>query len=133
MALRKDGSFEFGPFRLEVGERLLLRDGSPVPLPPKAFALLAVLVERSGRLVTKDELLREVWPATFVEEANLSYTVSVLRKAMADEAEPHRYIETVPKGGYRFREPVHALADVQVEQPGGRRMRRMGFAVRPRQ
>ena len=80
-----------------------MRDGNPVPLPPKAFDLLVVLVERAGRLVTKDELLKDVWPGTFVEEANLPYTVSMLRKALGDDAEPHEFIETVSKRGYRFK------------------------------
>ena len=92
---------QFGPFRFEPAERRLRRDGQDVPLPPKAVDLLAALIARAGRLVTKDTLLKEVWPDTFVEEANLSYTVSVLRKALGDES-PERYIDTVQKRGYRF-------------------------------
>ena len=83
-----------------------MRDGNPVPLPPKAFDLLVVLVERAGRLVTKDELLKAVWPGTFVEEANLPYTVSLLRKALGDDGEPYQFIETVSKRGYRFKGAV---------------------------
>src|SRR5690348_2224412 len=98
--------YEFGPFRLNPMEHLLLRDGSPVPLAPKTFDLLEVLVERHGRLVEKDELLRLVWPDTVVEESNLSYNVSVLRKALGDGNEVGRFIETVPKRGYRFVAPV---------------------------
>jgi eukaryotic-like serine/threonine-protein kinase len=75
-------------------------------LPPKAFDLLVVMVERAGRLVTKEDLLNEVWQGTFVEEANLTYTVSLLRKALGDDAEPHAFIETVSKRGYRFKGPV---------------------------
>jgi TolB-like protein/DNA-binding winged helix-turn-helix (wHTH) protein len=94
--------YAFGPYRLDAPEHRLLRDGQTIPLSPKAFDLLAALVSRAGHLVTKEQLLQEVWPGTFVEEANLSYTVSLLRKALGDEREPYRYVETVPKRGYRF-------------------------------
>jgi DNA-binding winged helix-turn-helix (wHTH) protein len=92
----------FGPFRFEPAEHRLLRDGQPVALPPKAFELLATLVARAGHLVTKEDLLKDLWPDTFVEEANLSYTISLLRKALADDETPYRYIQTVPRRGYRF-------------------------------
>lgn len=94
--------YEFGPFQLEPPERLLLCDGRPVSLPPKAFDLLLVLVDRSGHLVEKDELLSMVWPGAFVEEGNLAVTVSLLRKALNDDRSHPRYIETVSKKGYRF-------------------------------
>src|SRR5262245_10929377 len=94
--------YAFGPYRLDPAEHRLLRDGQRISLSPKAFDLLAALVSRASHLVTKEQLLREVWPGTFVEEANLSYTVSVLRKALGDEREPYRYVETVPRRGYRF-------------------------------
>ncbi len=106
MSLQGREVYDFGPFTVEPKERTLLRDGQAVPLPPKAFDLLVVLVTRASRLVTKEELLREVWPEAFVEEANLSYTVSLLRKALGDEGERHQYIDTVPKQGYRFVAPV---------------------------
>src|SRR5215210_9267340 len=77
--------YELGPFRLDVGERLLLRDGKPVPLPPKDFEMLLVLVENGGRVLEKGELLRRVWPDSFVEEANLSHHVFTLRKALGEE------------------------------------------------
>jgi DNA-binding winged helix-turn-helix (wHTH) protein/Tol biopolymer transport system component len=97
---------EFGPFRLDTVERLLLRAGQPVSLTPKAFDLLIYLVERHGRLITKTELLRAVWPDTFVEEANLTYTVSAVRRALGDSQDGERYIQTVPTRGYRFLAPV---------------------------
>src|SRR5687768_10306867 len=75
---------EFGPFRLDIGERLLRRDGQPVALTPKAFDLLAYLAKRPGHLVEKAALIGALWPNTVVEEANLSYTVSALRKALGD-------------------------------------------------
>jgi DNA-binding winged helix-turn-helix (wHTH) protein/TolB-like protein/Tfp pilus assembly protein PilF len=94
--------YEFGPFQLDPAERLLLCDGHGVPVTPKAFDLLVVLVERCGHLVEKDELLSAVWPGSFVEEGNLSVTVSFLRKTLKDDRGLHKYIETVSKRGYRF-------------------------------
>ena len=94
--------YEFGPFRLDPAERSLLRDGKAVPLTPKAFELLVLLVENRGHLLKKDELIERVWPNTFVEEANLAQNVSALRKALDDKNGGAQYIETVPKGGYRF-------------------------------
>ncbi|HEY6118346.1 MAG TPA: winged helix-turn-helix domain-containing protein [Pyrinomonadaceae bacterium] len=94
--------YEFDGFRLETSERELRHNGSAVPLTPKAFEILLLLVERSGHLVEKDDLLKQVWPDTFVEEANLARHIWMLRKALGDENRDHRYIETVPKRGYRF-------------------------------
>jgi DNA-binding winged helix-turn-helix (wHTH) protein/TolB-like protein/Flp pilus assembly protein TadD len=95
-------SYVFGPFCLSPSERTLLRQGEPVALTPKAFEILTVLVRNSGHLVGKEELMREVWPDAFVEEANITQHVSMLRKALDDETEDHHYIETVPRSGYRF-------------------------------
>jgi len=103
--------YEFGPFQLDPPERLLLCDGQPVSLTPKAFDLLLALVDRSGHLVEKDELLRTVWPGSFVEEGNLAVTISQLRKALNDDRGQHRYIETVSKKGYRFVAEVKRLDD----------------------
>jgi DNA-binding winged helix-turn-helix (wHTH) protein/TolB-like protein len=94
--------YEFGPFQLDPPERQLLCEGQPVPITPKAFDLLVVLVERCGHLVEKDELLRKVWRGAFVEEGNLAVIVSHLRKALNDDRGQHKYIETVSKRGYRF-------------------------------
>jgi DNA-binding winged helix-turn-helix (wHTH) protein len=88
--------YEFGPFRLDVRERLLLRDGESVPLTPKAFDLLLALLEHHGHLLEKDELLKLVWPDTFVEEANLSSNISLIRKALGDGENGQKFIETVP-------------------------------------
>src|SRR5580704_8873761 len=90
--------YEFGPFQLDPPERLLLCDGHPVPIPPKAFDLLVYLVERGGHLVEKDELLKTIWRGSIVEEGNLSVTVSFLRKALNDDRGLHKYIETVSNG-----------------------------------
>ncbi len=94
--------YEFGAFRLNVAERLLLREEQPVALKPKAFDLLLTLIEQRGRLLEKDELLKLVWPETFVEESTLAWNVSQLRKTLGDDGNGNSYIETVPKHGYRF-------------------------------
>src|SRR5215813_6636769 len=100
--------YEFGPYRLDGAERILWRDRKPIPLQPKIFDLLIVLVDGHGHLLEKDELLKTVWPDTFVEEANLASNISLLRKALGEGENGHRYIETVPKRGYRFVAPVRA-------------------------
>jgi len=94
--------YTFDPFVLDAGQRLLLRDGKPVPLAPKAVDILLVLVGNAGRLVEKDELMRQVWPDTFVEEGSLTKNISVLRQALGNGDGGREYIETVPKRGYRF-------------------------------
>src|SRR6185369_9706728 len=93
--------YEFGPFRLDLKERLLLREGQPLTLTPKAFDVLAMLVRRSGSLVEKDELFSEVWPNTIVEESSLSQKIYQLRRAL-DDGSGQEYIQTVPRHGYRF-------------------------------
>jgi len=102
--------YEFGDFRLETAEQLLLRRGEPIPLTPKTFDTLLVLVQSSGHLVEKDELMKRVWADAFVEEANLARNVWALRKTLEDDIGEHRYIETVPKRGYRFIAPVREVA-----------------------
>ncbi len=92
--------YEFGSFRLDVDSRLVTRDGEPVALAPKSFELLLLLVRNAGRAFSKRELMAALWPDTFVEEANLSFQVSTLRKALGDGGS--RWIETLPKHGYRF-------------------------------
>jgi len=107
--------YEFGPFHLDAAEHLLLRDGKPVALTPKAFETLVVLVRRRGHLVQKDELIKKLWPDSFVEEANLSVNISTLRKALGEAPSEHQYIETVPKLGYRFVASVKELRDGTAE------------------
>ena len=99
-------SYRFGPFRLDTRERLLYCQGQPVPLTPKAAGTLIVLVTRHGRLVTKDDILREVWPDVVVEENNLAQHISMLRRTLALNVGDVPLIETVPKRGYRFVAPV---------------------------
>jgi DNA-binding winged helix-turn-helix (wHTH) protein/TolB-like protein/Tfp pilus assembly protein PilF len=115
--------YEFGPFRLDATERLLWRDGATVALTPKAFDVLLVLVEQHGHLLEKEELLKLVWPDTFVEEANLTYNISQLRKALGEGENGQKFIETVPKRGYRF------VAEVRESGAGGdqRSSSRSGF------
>ncbi len=103
--------YEFGPFRLDTVERQLLRQGQPVPLTPKAFETLLVLVKRSGHLVGKEELIQALWPDSFVEEANLTNNIWTLRNALGESHQSHLYIETVPKRGYRFVADVRALEE----------------------
>src|SRR5215470_6037067 len=107
--------YEFGPYRLVPGERQLLRDGKAVALTPKAFDLLLVLVEQSGHLVEKDELLKRVWPDRFVEEANLSVKMSALRRVLGEGPNDRQYIETVPTRGYRFVAGVNEVWDNSLE------------------
>ena len=94
--------YEFGPFRVDTGNRLLLRGDEVVPLTSKVFDILLVFVQNSGRLLDKDEVMREVWPESFVEEGNLTRNVSTLRKALGESPHEHQYIVTVPGRGYRF-------------------------------
>lgn len=101
MSLEEEG-FEFGEFVLDVRERQLLRQGEPVALTPKTFLLLRTLVENHGRLVTKSELMQTVWPDSFVEESNLTVSINTLRRTLGDSRGQPRYIETIPKNGYRF-------------------------------
>jgi DNA-binding winged helix-turn-helix (wHTH) protein/TolB-like protein/Flp pilus assembly protein TadD len=113
MHQKKGGLFEFGPYRLETAERRLWRNRTElVQLPPKVFDLLVLLVENRGRLLDKSFILQSLWPGTFVEEANLSVNVSLLRKVLGDGAGA-TYIETVPKRGYRF---VADVSEIVPEQ-----------------
>ena len=109
-------TYEFGPFRVDTRERTLRRDGVLVPLTPKVFDILLVLVQNGGRVLTKTELMDLVWPDTTVEESNLGRNVSTLRKVLGDGPDEHRYIETIPWRGYRFiaqvRQPPDARAAI---------------------
>src|SRR5262245_55781133 len=109
MPTRPQHLYEFGPFKLDTAEQLLLRDGKALPLTPKAFEILVALVERSGHLVEKEELMKVVWADAFVEESNLTNNVSSLRKLLAQGTSGENYIETVPKRGYRFTGDVREL------------------------
>src|SRR5437016_2250071 len=103
--------YEFGDFRLDVADQVLRHGDKLVPLTPKVFETLFVLVTCGGHLVKKDELMKRVWADAFVEEANLARNIWMLRKALGDDEAEHRYIETVPKLGYRFVAPVRELTN----------------------
>jgi TolB-like protein/DNA-binding winged helix-turn-helix (wHTH) protein/Tfp pilus assembly protein PilF len=106
--LKSKHLYGFGSYRLDALERVLLRDGQPVTLPPKDLETLFVLVERAGHIVEKDELLEKVWPGVFVEESNLARHIFNLRQVLGDTPDGRKYIETIPKRGYRFVAAVHA-------------------------
>ena len=101
--------YEFGPFRVDPARETLLKAGVAVPLTPKTFQILLVLVRHGQEIVTKDDLMKSVWPDTFVEEANLSRNIFMLRKAMGETAQDHRYIVTIPGRGYRLTENVRLV------------------------
>jgi DNA-binding winged helix-turn-helix (wHTH) protein/tetratricopeptide (TPR) repeat protein len=111
LALMRGHLYEFGPYRLDPRERRLLKSGRPVRLTPKAFATLLVLVRNHGRLVDKGELIRAVWPDTFVEEIGLVRNISVLRKTLHHRSQAKRLIETVPRRGYRFVGDVRTILE----------------------
>ncbi|HEX7295449.1 MAG TPA: transcriptional regulator, partial [Pyrinomonadaceae bacterium] len=94
--------YRFGEFTLDADQKVLLRQGKPLLLPPKVLETLLTLVQHSGRIVEKQELMKRIWPETFVEESNLTYSIGQLRKTLGDDARHPCYIETIPKRGYRF-------------------------------
>jgi DNA-binding winged helix-turn-helix (wHTH) protein/tetratricopeptide (TPR) repeat protein len=103
--------YEFGPFRMDPDKQVLLRDGQLIAVTPKGFETLLVLVRRGREVVSKEELLREIWPDSFVEEANLSQQIFKLRKALGDTVDGERYIVTLPGRGYRFALPVRTITE----------------------
>src|SRR5262249_37898474 len=111
MSLMEKEMYYFGPFSLDPGERVLSHDGTPLTLTPKVFDTLLCLVRNRGRVLTKDELLKEIWPDAFVEEVNLAVNISTLRKALGEGPKDGRYIVTVPGRGYRFVAEVQEVAD----------------------
>src|SRR5690348_16555183 len=106
--------YEFGPSRVDADREILLRDGQAVPRTPKAFQILLVLIRRGQEVVTKDDLMQTVWPDTFVEEANLSRNIFLLRKALGETPQDHRYIVTVPGRGYRLAENARRLVEQEL-------------------
>lgn len=110
--------YEFAEFRLDPKQRLLRRNGdTTVPLTPKAFDILLFLVQNSGHVVEKDKLMRALWPGSFVEEGNISQNIFILRKALGDDHDSRRFIETIPKVGYQFVAPVEQI-DVSTRENG---------------
>ncbi len=113
MQARTRRIYEFGRFRLDGDEGVLLKEGRPVPLTPKVFDLLLLLVESRGHLVPKEEIMSRLWPESFVEEVNVNRNISTLRRALDDSPNDPSYIETVSKRGYRF---VAAVAEVEADE-----------------
>ena len=103
--------FEFGPFRIDASERQLLRDGEVVPLTPKVFDVLLALVQNSGHILSKDEVMKIVWPDTSVAEGNLARNISTLRSALGERPRESQFIETIPWRGYRFMAAVRKIHD----------------------
>ena len=101
--------YRFDLYVLDTERRTLKRDGAPVVTTPKVFETLSVLIKNRGRVMEKDELLRTLWPDTAVEEANLTQSVSTLRKVLGDDAKIHRYIATIPGRGYSFVAPANEI------------------------
>lgn len=104
-------SYEFGPFTLDTFQHALLKEGKPVGLTPKTYDTLLVLVQNSGRMLSKEELMKTLWPDSFVEESNLTQQVSMIRRALGESASEPRYIATVTGRGYRFDAEVRICAD----------------------
>lgn len=101
--------YEFGPFRVDPDKQILLRENQPVAITPKAFDTLLILIRNSREVVSKDDLMRQLWPDAFVEEANLSQNIFMLRKALGDSPDERCYIVTLPGRGYRFAGEVRAI------------------------
>ncbi len=110
--------YAFDQYCLDTAKRLLLRDGEPVSLQAKAFDTLLALIENRDRVVEKDELIKKVWPDTFVEEINLTVNISALRKALGESPTDHRYIVTAPRRGYRFVAEVREIKNGEAPTPG---------------
>src|SRR5262245_23193008 len=100
----------FLDFTIDIEQKVLLREGKAIPMAPKGFETLLALVENHGRIVLKEELMKRIWPDTFVEESNLTFNIQQLRKSLGDNAREPLYIETIPRRGYRFIAEVKPLA-----------------------
>jgi Tol biopolymer transport system component/DNA-binding winged helix-turn-helix (wHTH) protein len=115
--------YEFGNFRLDAREKILLCDEKPLAVTPKVFETLQIFVENPGRLLAKDELIQKLWQDRFVEESNLTFNIKMLRKALQDNPRSPRFIETVPRRGYRF------IAEVRENSGGARRLEQKAEGV----
>jgi predicted ATPase/DNA-binding winged helix-turn-helix (wHTH) protein len=125
MSLRTKQVYDFANFRLDFSEKVLLRDGRPVPLTPKVFDTLLILIKNAGRLVEKEELMQQLWQDSFVEESNLTFNLGVLRKALGDKVVKPKFIETVRGRGYRF------IADVRYSEIDDENLVRSGETPAP--
>src|SRR6266704_2447894 len=111
MSLAINHFYKFGEFIVDGDQKVLLRNDSPLPLAPKVFDTLLILVDSGGRIVEKEQLMSRLWPDSFVEESNLTFNIQQLRKALGDSARQPRFIETVARRGYRF------IAEVKENSP----------------
>jgi eukaryotic-like serine/threonine-protein kinase len=127
-AARED-LYVFGPFQLDITQHSLARSGTTLAMPPKCFDLLCMLVRGNGDVLDKDSLMRALWPGTFVEEANLSNLIALLRKTLGDSPGRSEFIQTLPKVGYRFAAPVKAVRRA-ADQPEIAPPARAGSAIR---
>jgi serine/threonine-protein kinase len=122
--LKQNSILVFGPFRLDAGERLLFCNNEEIPLPPKVFDTLLVLVEHQGRVLEKNYLMKTLWPDSFVEESSLARNISLLRKTFGEHPEDQRFIQTIPRRGYRFVATVQTVDELgslhQEFQPSAR-------------
>src|SRR5262249_36127659 len=119
MSKEMNGFYRFGPFRVDLADRLLWRGEDIVPLTPKSFDLLLVLVESGGRVLSKEDLMRRLWPDSFVEEANLSHNIYKVREALGERQNGQTYIETLPRRGYRFLAKVTEILSPLADEVGG--------------
>ena len=129
--MQRDGSakiYEFSGFRIEPAQRRLLYQGQSVPLKPKVLDLLLFLVERRGELIVKDELMKEIWPDTIVEENNITVSIAALRKTLGEDREHPKFIETVPRQGYRF---VADVIEVQADEAPVRAGHQSSYSTEP--
>ena len=115
MWLKAKDFYAFDNFRIDLAERVLLREDSEISLTPKVFDTLLVLIENAGRIVEKEELIRKVWQERFVQENNLTFNIKMLRKALGDSAGDPRFIETIPRRGYRFIGKVEKISEDTAE------------------
>jgi len=129
MSLETKHFYDFGDFRLDLAEKVLLRDGKFIPVTPKVFETLCVLVESAGRLVEKDELMQKIWQDRFVEESNLTFNVGMLRKALGDDASKPTFIETVQRRGYRFIAEVRHIEAEEEKRRKGDEEKKAGLSA----
>ena len=106
-------SYEFDCYRVDIANRLVLRYDEPLPLTPKAFEILLALISHRGGVLSKNELMKIVWPDRIVEDGNLAQNIYLLRKILKEEANGRRYVETVARRGYRFVGEVREIRDVE--------------------
>ena len=125
-----NNGFEFGEFFLDTEERALIKNGEKIPLTPKAYELLLELIKNSGHIISKESLMDSVWAGTIVEEGNLPFTIRLLRRALSDDAKQPRFIEGLPRRGYRFVAEVNEAPDRQNPgQVNGSQTEKKNFVV----